>query len=193
MQDAPRSRATYADVIAAPEHMVAEIFRGELVLHPRPAPRHSSAIASLTTELAGAFQRARRGPSDWVFAIEPELHLGDDVVVPDIAGWRRSTMPAFPSTAYIETRPDWLCEVLSRSTEKYDRTVKSDIYHETGVPVMWFVNPLTQVLEVFARSGQHWQLDGTFVGNAVVTAPPFETFKLELDMLWPFGPDPDYA
>ena len=70
-------------------------------------------------------------------------------MVPDIAGWRRERLVAVPETAYIEIAPDWICEVLSASTDRRDRTVKSRIYAEAGIPHFWIIDPRQQFLEAF--------------------------------------------
>ena len=124
MSTAATRNATYADLEAVPEHLVGEIIFGVLETHPRPAPKHAAAHSALTDELAGPYQKGRGGPGGWVFLIEPELHLGPHVLVPDIAGWRRDRLPHLPKTAYIETPPDWVCELLSPSTENRDRGAK---------------------------------------------------------------------
>ncbi|MYK58719.1 MAG: Uma2 family endonuclease, partial [Rhodospirillaceae bacterium] len=117
----PRRRATYQDVIDAPAHMVAEVVEGALYTHPRPAPPHALASSSLGGELSSPFQKGRGGPGGWWIIDEPELHLGEDILVPDIAGWRRERMPDFPDTAFFTLAPDWVCEVLSPSTRDLDR------------------------------------------------------------------------
>ena len=124
-----RKPATYADLEAVHPHLVAEILDGELVTHPRPVPKHSFAANALGSEVTDAFQRGRSGPGGWLFFVEPELHLGADVVVPDIAGWHRERAPNF-GKSYIETAPDWVCEVLSPSTERHDKGAKRRIYAE---------------------------------------------------------------
>ncbi|MGE3246122.1 MAG: Uma2 family endonuclease, partial [Beijerinckiaceae bacterium] len=117
MAEAATRRATYADLEAVHPHLVAELINGALVTHPRPAPRHAIAAIALGGEISGSFQRRQGGPGGWIFMVEPELHFGENVVVPDIAGWRRERLPQLPDTAYITTPPDWLCEVISPSTE----------------------------------------------------------------------------
>src|SRR5690349_13234536 len=124
--DKPK-RATYQDILDAPEHMVAEIVNGELRLSPRPLSPHVSINSALTAELWHPFGRGRGGPGGWLFLTEPEIHLGDHVVVPDLAGWRRERMSMAPET-YPTIAPDWVCEVLSRSTERMDRIEKMPIY-----------------------------------------------------------------
>ena len=181
----PKLRAaTYADIEALPPHVTGEILFGVLHAHPRPAPRHGVAVNHLGYEITGPFGRGRGGPGGWIFIIEPELHLGPHVVVPDIAGWKRERLTPFPTTAYIETAPDWVSEVLSPSTQAIDRTDKLAIYAQFGVHHCWYVDPSCQTLEVFALTGGKWLLAATFKGADPVTAPPFEVHTFLLDVLW---------
>ena len=113
-------RATYQDVLDAPAHVVAEIIGGTLHTHPRPAPAHTVASSVLGGELGPPFHRGHGGPVGWWILDEPELYLGEDVLVPNLAGWRRERMPELPGTAYFTLAPDWVCEVLSESTRKVD-------------------------------------------------------------------------
>ena len=115
--------AVYADIEAVPSHLVAEIIYGRLVTHPRPAPRHAIAATRLNAVLSPPFDLKIGDPGGWVFMIEPELHLGEHVTVPDIAGWKCANLKELPETAWIEVVPDWICEILSPSTEVYDRGI----------------------------------------------------------------------
>ncbi|MFA5949369.1 MAG: Uma2 family endonuclease [Hyphomicrobium sp.] len=191
----PRARpATYADLDALPANVVGEIIFGALYAHPRPAPRHGSAANLLGYEVTGPFQRGRGGPGGWIFIVEPELHLGPHVVVPDLAGWRRERLTPFPETAFIETPPDWLCDVLSPSTQGLDRTDKLAIYAEHGVAHCWYVDPLARTLEVFALTGGKRLLTAAFKGADPVAAPPFEVHTFPLNALWVDDtPEPEQA
>ena len=113
-------RATYQDVLDAPAHLVAEIIDGTLYTHPRPAPRHAVASTVLGGELGPPFHRGQGGPGGWWIIFEPELHLEEGILVPDLAGWRRERMPELPESAYFTLAPDWACEVLSASTRKLE-------------------------------------------------------------------------
>jgi Uma2 family endonuclease len=179
--------ATYEDLLAVPEPLVAEILFGELVTHPRPAPRHARAAIRLGAILSGPFDLGVNGPGGWVFLGEPELHLGEHVVVPDLAGWHQDRLTSYPDTAWIETAPDWICEVLSPSTESYDRGDKRLIYAETGVAHVWHIDPQLRMLEVFELKGGKWLLLDVFRDGAQVTAAPFAGFSFSLDLLWPLG------
>lgn len=187
--------ATYADIEALPPNIVGEIIYGALHTHPRPAPRHGVAAGELQYELTGPFRRGRGGTGGWIFIVEPELHLGPHVVVPDIAGWRRERLTPFPDTAYIETPPDWLAEVLSPSTQAIDRTDKLAVYAEYGVKHCWYVDPLARTLEVLELTGAgaasapeaptgKWLLAAAFKDADPVTAPPFDVHTFPLDVLW---------
>lgn len=182
-QPKPRP-AVYADIEALPPHVVGEILFGVLHTHPRPAPRHARASSVLGVELGGPFDRGRGGPGGWIILDEPELHLGPHVIVPDLAGWRRERMPKLPDTAYFETPPDWVAEVLSPSTARVDRTDKLAVYAEFGVGHAWYVDPIARTLEVFALAGRHWLLAATFKDDDAVSAPPFEAHTFALDALW---------
>ncbi|WP_187971517.1 Uma2 family endonuclease [Aquibium microcysteis] len=180
--------ATYADLEAVPEHLVAEIIDGVLRTHPRPSRRHVAAASSLGDELVGPFQKGRGGPGGWLILDEPEIHLRDDVVVPDLAGWRRDRLVDHPETNFFTVAPDWICEVLSGSTERRDRTVKRKIYARHGVSFLWLVDPRQQMLEAFALVDGAWVLRGTWNSDDEVRAPPFDAIAFSLADLWPFDP-----
>jgi Uma2 family endonuclease len=186
MAEAAVRQATYADLEAVPEHLVAEIIDGVLETYPRPRPRHGIAAARLSGELDRPFARGRGGPGGWVFIIEPELHLGTQVVVPDLAGLRRERMPTDPEDAYIEIAPDWVCEILSPSTIRLDRGRKRSIYGEAGVSHLWLLDPAAGVLEGFALADGRWVLLATVQRGETVALAPFDAVPFPLDDLFPF-------
>lgn len=179
-----KRRATYDDLLKVEPHLVAEIVDGDLHTSPRPASRHALASFRLGGELVGPFDRGRGGPGGWWIVAEPELHLGADVLVPDLAGWRRQRMPQFPDAPAFELAPDWVCEVASPSTERLDRARKMPAYAREKVGHLWLVNPVTRTLEAYRLDAARWVLLGTFEGNALVRAEPFDAVELELGALW---------
>ena len=180
---APR-RATYADVLNAPSHMVAEILDGQLHLSPRPAGPHCLAASVLGGELASPFHRGRGGPGGWLIIYEPELHLGGDVLVPDIAGWRRTRLPKYPNAAFVSLAPDWICEVLSPKTHRLDRVEKRSVYAREGVQHLWLVDPLERTLETYELIAGRWTDSGSYSGDSKIRAVPFDAIELELGALW---------
>lgn len=180
---APRS-ARYEDLLALPDHLVGEIIDGELSVSPRPAGHHALAASSLGFALGPPFAFGSGGPGGWWILDEPELHLGADVVVPDLAGWRRARMAAVPSDASFTLPPDWICEVLSAGTARLDRGRKRDLYAREGVPYLWLIDPQEQSLEAFCLERGRWTLAGTFTGTGAVRIPPFDAVEFELGRLW---------
>jgi Uma2 family endonuclease len=186
MPEVISKRATYADIEAAPEGVIAEIIDGELVTQPRPAIRHNATATALIIELADPFQRGRDGPGGWIFLFENEVKFGGDLLVPDVAGWRVERLVNLPETNWISVRPDFVCEVLSRSTEKRDRSAKRRIYADAGVRHYWLIDPRRQTLEAFELAGREWLPIGNWRADDEVRAAPFAEFTLSLADLWPF-------
>lgn len=180
-------RATYDDVLNAPENKVAEILDGELFLSPRPSARHALVSSCLGMELR-PFGSGAGTPGGWWILDEPELHLTDHVVVPDLGGWRRERLPAVPDAAWFTLAPDWVCEVLSPSTERLDRTRKLRLYAEAGVAHAWLVKPAERMLEVLRLRDGAWTILGVYGEDDVVRVEPFEALELDLRLLWPDAP-----
>ncbi|MCY4230039.1 MAG: Uma2 family endonuclease [Alphaproteobacteria bacterium] len=181
-------RADYQDVLNAPAHMVAEVIDGALHTQPRPAPAHALASSALGNDLGNPFQFGRGGPGGWWILDEPELHFGEDVLVSDLAGWRRERMPRLPDTAYFTLAPDWVCEVLSPGTRRFDLYEKRPVYAREGVPYLWMVDPLDRGLEAFELRDGQWVLIASLKDDDAVSVPPFEAISFSLSDLWPDGP-----
>jgi Uma2 family endonuclease len=184
MGDPAKRRATYEDLLGVPGHRVAEIVEGVLITQPRPASRQAQATSALGAELFGPFRRGKGGPGGWILLDEPELHLHEDILVPDLAGWRRDRMPELPDAPAFRLPPDCVCEVLSPSTTVLDRAKKLPIYAREGVRHAWLVDPSAKTLEVLRLEGPNWLLLGTWSGDCGVRAEPFDAIELELGVLW---------
>ncbi len=186
MGEPAKRRATYADVLAAPPNHIAQVIFGVLHTMPRPAVRHARASTRLGRFL-GDFDDDPREPGGWISLDEPELHLGTepDILVPDLAGWRRSRMPKLPrDDAFLTLPPDWCCEVLSPSTQAIDRADKMDVYRREGVSHVWLVDPQGETLEVFELGGEGCVRTNVWRGSASVRARPFDAIVLDLSVLW---------
>ena len=178
-------RATYQDVLDAPAHQVAEVVDGTLYTHPRPAMPHALATLALATDLSSPYQFGRGGPGGWWITFEPELHLGEAIVVPDLAGWRRERMPEYPDTAYVTLAPDWVCEVLSPSTRRLDLHQKRPTYAREGVHHLWLVDPADRSLEAFELHEGQWLLIASAKDEDPISIRPFDAITFSLADLWP--------
>ena len=179
-----RRRATYADLEALPDNIVGEIIDGELIATPRPALRHSRTMSHLGGVLGPPFDFGNGGPGGWIILDEPELHLGENVLVPDLAGWRRERVPELPDAPAFTVAPDWVCEVLSPSTGALDRTRKLPIYAREQVKHAWLVDPSLKTLEVYRLVNNGWLLVTAYEGDRMVRAEPFDAVELDIGLLW---------
>ncbi|MGB3919122.1 MAG: Uma2 family endonuclease [Thiothrix litoralis] len=177
---------TYEDLCNLPEHLTGEIINGELYTQPRPTPAHARASSALGAKFVPPFDFGENGPGGWIILDEPELHLGSKphIIVPDIAGWRRERMPSLPTTAWFETAPDWVCEVISPSTAGKDRVKKMPIYAEFGVQHLWLVDPLERTLEAYRLHDGQWLRIGAWADDEAARIEPFDAVELNLKSLW---------
>jgi Uma2 family endonuclease len=188
MRDPAAPDATSEDLKALPENVIGQIVEGVLISMPRPAVGHAWATSNLGAELTISFGRGRGGPAGWVFLDEPELHFHRNILVADLAGWRRERMGSGPTadTPFITLAPDWVCEVLSPRTASIDRVQKRRVYAREGVAFLWHIDPLERLLTAYALEGTEYRELGTWGGDedSVVQVAPFETLALELRVLW---------
>ena len=183
---AARKPSHYQQLLALPENLVGEIINGRLYTQPRPTGPHAVAERGLTLELSGPFDKGRGGPGGWWILIEPEIHFVRDVevVVPDLAGWRRERMPAIPAGHRFEVAPDWVCEILSPGTAKKDRALKLPLYADYGVAHAWLVDPVAHTLEAYELRDGAWLLLGTFKDDDPIRVAPFAAITFSLVELW---------
>lgn len=178
--------ASYQNVVDAPELLIAELIDGDMYAWPRPDGPHVETLSVLGMIIGAPYDRGHGGPGDWWILDRPEVHLAEQVLVPDLAGWRRERMPRIPKGHFVAA-PDWICEVISPSTVRIDRGKKMRIYAEHGVPWMWFADPIARMLEVLTLDGSSWKYAGTFSGDDIVHADPFPEAEIDLGSIW--GPE----
>jgi Uma2 family endonuclease len=179
-----KEHATYDDLLRAPENMVAELIDGELHTWPRPRARHGDAQAALGFPIGMAYRYGEGGPGGWWIIAEPEVHLGPQTVVPDIAGWRRERLPELPQSHIFAVAPDWVCEVLSPSTARVDRGKKLRIYATNGVPWAWYVDVDGKTVEVMHLVDGVWHIEHVYTGGELMCAEPFTAVSIDLAKIW---------
>ena len=184
MSERARRPAIYNDLSDLPDNQVGEIIAGELHVHPRPSPKHAMSASSLGDELVGPFQKGRGGPGGWLILDEPECKLGDDILVPNLAGWKRERLGGPPDTNYIAVVPDWVCEILSPGTMGIDRIRKMPIYGVYQVRYIWLIDPQQKTLEAFKLQDNRWVLIAAHGELERVHVEPFHEIALELGALW---------
>jgi Uma2 family endonuclease len=200
MRNGRRKReATYEDLHALPENCTGEIVDGELWVTPRPRVRHAKTHSRLLAKLSSSFDPGGTGPGGWVILLEPELLFGRNILIPDIGGWQRGRFPEDPDAVSIEVVPDWVCEILSPTTSRFDRQLKMRVYAEQGVPNAWLVDPLAQTIESYELISGRYTLESVHGGDAKARIPPFSEIELDLPVFWDGPPapsgvsEPDYV
>jgi Uma2 family endonuclease len=184
MADTAKKEAVYDDLFEIPENMIGEIISGELNVSPRPSPRHSHAVSVLDVRIGPPYRFGEGGPGGWIMLFEPEIALGEHILVPDLAGWKKERLTKPPDTNFIATAPDWIAEVLSPATFRTDRIKKMPIYAQYKVPFLWMVDPIARTLEVFRLESGRWSLVSTHADDDRVRAEPFQDIEIPLAYLW---------
>lgn len=178
-----RRPVDYRDLLDLPDNQVGEIVAGDLYASPRPRTGHAFAQSGV----AGVLPRGGRGVDDadgWWILPEVELHLDGNVLVPDLAGWRRSTLPDLPDTAAMTVRPDWVCEILSPSTHRWDRFRKLPVYAALGVGHAWLLDPDARTVEVLRNQSGQWLWIANHTGEGDARFEPFDHLTLDVGRWW---------
>ncbi len=185
MSEPPKTRASYEDLYGIEENAIGQIIDGELIVTPRPSRRHSLAANVLSTEITSSYYLGgTRGPGGWIILFEPEIKLSEDILVPDLAGWKEDRLPWEEEHNWISVPPDWVCEIISASSVRVDRIKKSSIYAGEGIPYLWLIDPRYRTLETFKLESGRWLVLGTFADDDKVRAEPFQEAEIELGRLW---------
>lgn len=184
MSEPAAKSPSYEDLYSIPENMIGEIIDGELIVTPRPSGEHSNAAFALSAELGPPYRFGRGGPGGWIILFEPEIKCGENILVPDLAGWRKERFPGWPRENWFSTVPDWICEILSPSTARNDRIKKMYIYGGHQVQYLWLADPRDRTLEVFRLKAGEWVKLAGFAEDDRVRAEPFLEVEWELGNLW---------
>jgi Uma2 family endonuclease len=184
MAEPAKNKATYEDLYSIPENMTGEIIAGELIATPRPSRRHVYAASALGIEVGPSYQFGRGGPGGWIILDEPEIQFGEDILVPDLGGWRRERFPASEEHNWISVAPDWVCEVLSPGTIRVDKVKKMTIYGRHGVGYVWLLDPMNRTLDVLGLESGKWVVLGVYAEDDKVRAAPFQEVEIEMEHLW---------
>jgi Uma2 family endonuclease len=179
--------ASYEDLLSLEDDVRAEILAGRIVTGPAPLPRHSKSQRALGSFIGRPYDDddGHGGPGGWWIFVEVDIELTPhDVVRPDLSGWRRERLPDPGSERPIRVAPDWVCEVLSPSTQSLDRAEKRALHHRHGIRHYWIVDPEARLVEVFAHAEAGWTVLGTYGEEDTVAMPPFVEVEVPIERLF---------
>ncbi|MDR3570472.1 MAG: Uma2 family endonuclease [Syntrophobacteraceae bacterium] len=187
MAESAKKNATYEDLFTIPENTTGEIINGELFVTPRPSRKHTYSTSVLNSRIGPPYQFAEGGgPGSWIIIVAPEIKLGENILVPDLAGWKKEGFPFEEDTNWISAAPDWVCEILSPGTASLDKSWKMPVYALHGVACAWIIDPMAmRTLDVYGLAqGGGWRLLASYGENDLVRANPFEEIEIKLSDLW---------
>ncbi len=168
--------------------MKGEVIDGVLYAMTRPRARHQHILGRITRLVSGPYDHDHTGPGGWWILPEPGIELPRaPEISPDVAGWRRERLPTLPTDGAITVVPDWVCEVLSPRTRRYNLTVKRPFYAEVGVAWMWLVDLEAMVLTVHRNADGAWVDAGTFADDTEARAAPFSDVSIDVRAWWSDG------
>ena len=184
----PSPRApTLADLDALPAGIVGEIIEGVLYTMTKPRMRHQRTTTRIGAGVGDPFDVGRGGPGGWWIVTEPGIELANDTkeISPDVAGWRRERMPDMPGDEPIRLVPDWVCEILSKSTRRHDLLRKLPYYARVGVAYAWVVDLEARVLTSHRLDSTDWRIIGTYSDETEARIAPFDVVPLNVADWWP--------
>jgi Uma2 family endonuclease len=178
---------TLADLDALPPGIVGEIIEGVLYTMTKPRMRHQRTTTRIGAGVGDPFDMGRGGPGGWWIVTEPGIELPNNTkeISPDVAGWRRERMPEMPVDEPIRLVPDWVCEILSKTTRRHDLLRKLPYYAKVGVPYAWIVDLEARVLTAHRLESTDWRIIGTYSDETEARIAPFDMVPLNVADWWP--------
>lgn len=160
---AESKRYTFADVLAWDENERIEIIDGEAFMMAPPSRVHQEIMMELSAQLheylrgkkckvypapfgVRLFEESSNYPEDIDTMVEPDISVVCDPSKLDDYGCKGA--------------PDLIVEILSRSTRKYDRITKFELYRRAGVREYWIVDPDEKDVQAFALDGGRYFVKG---------------------------------
>lgn len=172
-----------------PEGTQGEIARGVYMMTPRPRPVHGGVLVNLAAALRVRFGWGEGvAAPEWLFVVEPEIRSEENLsrLVPDLAAWRRSTTswPDLHETP-VSLAPEWVAEVLSPTTERFDRREKMGAWGAMGVGWVWLVDVDGRQVETFANVRGAMIPGPVLAADAELVAEPFGALGIAVARLFP--------
>ena len=133
----------------------AEFINGEVVDH---SPARSIHIAVLQQLQFRIFSFVKQNNLGVVFAEQALIRLNRMDVMPDLSFWRKETSDTFQADTTIFPAPDFVVEILSKATEKNDRTIKKEAYAADGVKEYWLIDPDNKKIEQYILKNDDYEL-----------------------------------
>ena len=184
MGEAAKRPATYADIEAAPAHLIAEIIGGRLTTRHYFGPRDGFALTKLHRALAGPHCDERSAAAPDVM-LRPEVHIAGHVLVPELGMWRRGEVWDFEDWREFKARPSWVLEWITPWTDLENHAERCRIYAQAGIPELWRVDSVSMTLQTYSLDASTgWQLQRCYGPDHRVLAEPFPHIEINWAEIW---------
>ena len=168
---------TYDDYLRAPEGLRYELLEGELRMTPSPNAQHQTVLKRLGIILVE--QLEKRGLGE-VFLTPFDVVLSEhNVVQPDILFIAKDRL-GIVCKANVQGAPDLVIEVLSESTESWDRVSKRRVYSKYGVREYWLVDPDATTIEVLSRVAGSLSTAGVYRAGETASSLAFPDLRVDV-------------
>ena len=186
-------RYTYSDYLTWQFDEMVELIRGKIFpMSPAPSRIHQQVSSNLLRLIFKFFDNQScqvfHAPFDVRLPLpENQQKDGkiDTVVQPDIC---IICDPTKLDDRGCNGAPDWIIEILSKSTSEKDLTEKYDIYQNAGVSEYWIVHPHEATVMIFRldENGQYKSVrEKPFVRSESVPTNVFSDFQIDLKEVFP--------
>lgn len=155
------------------DDMKAEFIDGEVVVHSPVVLKHNVVTKYLVILLETFVSKHDLG---FVGFEKVLVNLTRNDFEPDICFFGKEKSKHFKDKTMFFPAPDFVAEILSKSTEKSDCGIKMQDYAAHGVEEYWIIDPEKETIEQYANNGGSFELqlkvtDGNIAGIAI---PQFE-------------------
>ncbi len=158
----------------------AEFINGEVICHSPAKLKHSLVIEYLGNILSGYLRKAKQGI---VVREKALVRLTRNDFEPDICYFSKEKHNQFNGDTMFYPAPDFVVEVLSKSTEKRDRGIKKDDYVLHGVLEYWIINPDKKEVEQYILSDKQYELKAK-MDNGMVRCEVLKGLQIPLSAIF---------
>ena len=179
---------TYGDMLNWDTDVRYELYDGSPVALASPSDVHQEIVGELFGQLreylkdkpckpyfapfdVRLFERKGDAPDDVDTVVQPDLMVVCDKSKVDRRG--------------VHGAPDLIIEVLSPSSERYDRFNKLNLYQKAGVREYWIVNPESRSVQTFVLEDGHYTFPAYVEGGGELAVTIFPDCVIDLSAVFP--------
>lgn len=179
-------RWTYSELLALNDERRVELYDGNLREMPSPTLSHQQYIGQLIMTLQPWVQQHQMGR---VYVSPVDLYISETkCYIPDLMFVRRERYATErierEDGACVLAPPDLVVEILSPSSLRYDRILKSNIYAAFGVRHYWHIDPEAAALQAFVLDNGRYAIEASLMDDDVFTPSLFPGLQIPLRELF---------